>query len=100
MGVWGNIAPAASDLQERMERHLADANRGELTRDGVKVAIVGPPNTGKSSFLNVLSDRDATIVSPVAGTTRDVVEVTLDLGGVRCTISDTAGVREEGTTDD
>ena len=100
MGVWGNIAPAASDLQERMERHLADANRGELTRDGVKVAIVGPPNTGKSSFLNVLSDRDAAIVSPVAGTTRDVVEVTLDLGGVRCTISDTAGVREEGTTDD
>mmetsp|Transcript_16937 Transcript_16937/g.36855 ORF Transcript_16937/g.36855 Transcript_16937/m.36855 type:complete len:677 (+) Transcript_16937:321-2351(+) len=100
MSVWGNVVPRVETLLDRMERHMSDSMRGEITRDGLRVAIVGPPNAGKSSFLNVLSNRDAAIVSPVAGTTRDVVEVTLDLGGVRCTVSDTAGVRERGSTDD
>jgi tRNA modification GTPase len=100
MGVWGAIRPSMHNLKLKMERHLADAQRGEILRDGVKVAIVGPPNAGKSSLLNLLADRDAAIVSPIAGTTRDVVEVTLDLGGVRCIVSDTAGVRKDGSTDD
>ena len=100
LGVWGNVVPRVQDLTERMGRHLSDSMRGEITRDGLRICIVGPPNAGKSSFLNLLSNRDAAIVSPVAGTTRDIVEVTLDLGGVRCMVSDTAGVREEGSTDD
>jgi len=100
MGVWGAIRPKMNNLQEKMKKHLADAQRGEILRDGVKVAIVGVPNAGKSSLLNLLADREAAIVSPIAGTTRDIVEVTLDLGGVRCVVSDTAGVREDGTTDD
>ena len=100
MGVWGGIRPKMKELQLKMEKHLADAQRGEILRDGLKVAIVGVPNSGKSSLLNLLADRDAAIVSPIAGTTRDIVEVTLDLGGVRCLVSDTAGVREEGSTDD
>ena len=100
LGVWGNVVPRVNNLMDRMNRHLSDSMRGELTRDGLRICIVGPPNAGKSSFLNRLSNRDAAIVSPVAGTTRDVVEVTLDLGGVRCMVSDTAGVREEGSTDD
>jgi len=95
MGVWGTIRPHIMDLRIRMEHHLSDANRGEILRDGVKVAIVGPPNAGKSSLLNLLANREAAIVSPIAGTTRDVIEVTLDLGGVRCIVSDTAGVRED-----
>ena len=68
--------------------------RGEAIRDGIKVAIVGPPNAGKSSLLNALAGRDAAIVSDVPGTTRDVVEVRMNLGGVPVVISDTAGVRE------
>jgi tRNA modification GTPase len=100
MGVWGGIRPNMHTLKIKMMRHLADAQRGEILRDGVKVAIIGPPNAGKSSLLNLLADRDAAIVSPIAGTTRDVVEVTLDLGGVRCIVSDTAGVREDGSTED
>ncbi len=100
MNVWGAIRPKMDSLLTKMQRHLADAQRGEILRDGVKVAIVGVPNAGKSSLLNLLANRDAAIVSPIAGTTRDIVEVTLDLGGVRCIVSDTAGVREHGATND
>jgi tRNA modification GTPase len=78
-----------------MQHFLSDKRRGELVRDGVKVAIVGPPNAGKSSLFNLLAKREAAIVSPMEGTTRDVLELTLDLGGVRCTLSDTAGVRDD-----
>eukprot|EP00581_Thalassiosira_minuscula_P018092 CAMPEP_0183711766 /NCGR_PEP_ID=MMETSP0737-20130205/7174_1 /TAXON_ID=385413 /ORGANISM="Thalassiosira miniscula, Strain CCMP1093" /LENGTH=559 /DNA_ID=CAMNT_0025940333 /DNA_START=207 /DNA_END=1883 /DNA_ORIENTATION=+ len=95
MSVWGTIPPRISSLRQAMDRHLADASRGELLRDGLRIAIVGRPNAGKSSLLNLLAGRDAAIVSSTPGTTRDVVEVILDLGGVRCTLLDTAGVREE-----
>ncbi|KAL7472301.1 hypothetical protein ACHAXS_012627 [Conticribra weissflogii] len=95
MSIWGTIRPRITSLREAMNRHLADASRGELLRDGLRIAIVGRPNAGKSSLLNLLAGRDAAIVSSSPGTTRDVVEVMLDLGGVRCTILDTAGVREE-----
>lgn len=102
MGVWGTIRPRMSALRADMVKHLADASRGELLRDGLRVAIVGRPNAGKSSLLNLLAGRDAAIVSSMPGTTRDVVEVILDLGGVRCALLDTAGVRdvvEEGVND-
>ena len=82
-------------LQEGIGAHLAD-RRGERLRDGVHIAIIGPPNAGKSSLLNLLARRDAAIVSEIAGTTRDVIEVHLDLGGWPVVLADTAGLRESG----
>jgi tRNA modification GTPase len=76
----------------------AQAERGGRLRDGVTVAIVGPVNAGKSTLLNALARRDVALVSPMPGTTRDVIEVRIDLGGILVTIIDTAGVRD--TTDD
>jgi len=80
-------------LRESIARHLAD-HRGERLRDGFRIVIAGPPNAGKSSLLNALAKRDAAIVSEEAGTTRDVIEVHLDLGGVPVILVDTAGIRE------
>ncbi len=79
-----------------MSAHLDDDRRGERIRDGVRIAIVGPPNVGKSSLLNALAGRDAAIVAETAGTTRDVIEVHLDLGGFAAVVADTAGLREAG----
>ena len=73
---------------------LEDNKTGEIIREGFKIAIIGPPNVGKSSLLNYLSKRDAAIVSEKAGTTRDVIEVYLDLDGIPVIISDTAGIRD------
>jgi tRNA modification GTPase len=81
-------------LAVEIERHLADAHRGEILRDGLSVAIVGPPNVGKSSLLNALARREAAIVSATAGTTRDIIELHLDLGGWPLVLADTAGIRE------
>ena len=77
-----------------LQAHVADHNRGEIVRDGFQVVIAGPPNAGKSSLVNALARREVAIVSPEAGTTRDVLEVRLDLGGYAVIIADTAGVRE------
>jgi tRNA modification GTPase len=79
-------------LQAGIGGHLAD-RRGERLRDGLHIAIIGPPNAGKSSLLNLLARRDAAIVSETAGTTRDVIEVHLDLGGWPVVLADTAGLR-------
>ena len=68
--------------------------RGERLRSGVRIVIAGPPNAGKSSLLNALARRDVAIVSHEAGTTRDIIEVHLDLGGLPVTLTDTAGLRE------
>jgi tRNA modification GTPase len=77
-----------------IEMHLDDRHRGERLREGFTVAILGPPNSGKSSLLNALAQREAAIVTPLPGTTRDVIEVHLDLGGYPVTLADTAGLRE------
>lgn len=86
--------PAVEALHENISRHLSDERRGEILRDGLRVAIAGPPNAGKSSLLNALAGREAVIVSEEAGTTRDVIEVRLDLSGYPVILSDTAGIRE------
>ncbi|WP_299921845.1 tRNA uridine-5-carboxymethylaminomethyl(34) synthesis GTPase MnmE [uncultured Pelagimonas sp.] len=80
-----------------IESELCGLNAAERVRTGFEVAIVGPPNAGKSTLLNYLAGRDAAITSEFAGTTRDVIEVQMDIGGYSVTLLDTAGVRE---TDD
>ncbi|PVF96321.1 P-loop containing nucleoside triphosphate hydrolase protein [Serendipita vermifera] len=81
-------------LLDRIQGHLKDSRRGEIMRSGIKVAIFGEPNAGKSSLLNWLARRQAAIVTPVPGTTRDVLEVSLDVEGLPLIVCDTAGLRE------
>jgi len=83
-----------SALREEISQHLADQGTGERLRDGFQVAIIGPPNAGKSSLLNALAARDVAIVTETPGTTRDVLEVHLDLGGYPVIAADTAGLRQ------
>ena len=83
-----------AELQAAIGAHLDDGHRGEILRDGFRVVLAGPPNAGKSSLLNALARRDAAIVSEEAGTTRDVIEVRLDLEGLPVIVTDTAGIRE------
>lgn len=97
-GAFEDVIPRVTALRKEMERRMNDDRRGEIVRGGVRVAIVGPANAGKSTLLNILARRPAAIVSPIAGTTRDVVEVSLDMDGVPVIVSDTAGLRER--TDD
>ncbi len=83
-----------SGLTKEFEGYIDNDHRGEILREGFHVALLGPPNAGKSSLLNALARREVAIVSPEPGTTRDVIEVRLDLAGLPVVISDTAGVRE------
>ena len=93
-GALAEARALAARLAPAIRAHLDDGRRGEILREGFRVAIAGPPNAGKSSLLNALARREAAIVSEEAGTTRDIIEVTLDLGGVPVILSDTAGIRE------
>ena len=93
-----DVGPEVSDLLDRVEAGLAREIRGsevaERIREGFEVAIVGPPNAGKSTLLNALAGRKAALTSEIAGTTRDVIEVRMDLEGLAVTLLDTAGLRE------
>lgn len=88
---------AAARIVEEITRHMDDAGRGESLREGLRLTILGPPNAGKSSLINALARRPVAIVSDRPGTTRDVIEVRLNLGGYLLQVADTAGVRQ---TDD
>lgn len=81
-------------LKNEIEAHLNDNRSGEIIRDGFKIALMGKPNAGKSSLLNALAKRDVAIVTHEAGTTRDVLDVHLDIAGYSVIVSDTAGLRE------
>jgi len=88
------IKKTSYDVMSEIIKTLNDQKVGERIREGFKIAIVGPTNSGKSSLLNYLSKRDAAIVSEIAGTTRDVIETHLSLDGYPVVLSDTAGIRE------
>lgn len=94
-GIAPEITPVLQGLIDEIGDHLDDNRRGERLRDGIHVAVIGAPNAGKSSLINALSQRDVAIVSDMAGTTRDIIEVHLDLGGYPVILSDTAGLRPD-----
>jgi len=93
-----DVSPEVRDLlgtvNEELKREIAGTHTAERIRTGFEVAIIGRPNAGKSTLLNALAGRDAAITSSVAGTTRDVIEVRMDLGGLPVTLLDTAGLRD------
>ncbi|KAF8556289.1 tRNA modification GTPase TrmE [Imleria badia] len=88
----------AQDIIDCIHSHLSDNRRGEILRSGIKLVIFGPTNAGKSSLFNFLAERDAAIISSIPGTTRDILSLTLDIGGLPVVLNDTAGIRS--TTDD
>ena len=93
----GEIAAArvaATVIYHEIQSHIDDSGRGEALREGLRLAIIGPPNAGKSSLINALAQRDIAIVAETPGTTRDVIGVRLNLGGYPVQVSDTAGLRE------
>ena len=96
-GLADEVKAGITRLRGEIAAHLED-RRGERLREGISIAIIGPPNAGKSSLINLLAQRDAAIVSETAGTTRDVIEVHLDLGGWPVILADTAGLRETTAT--
>ena len=89
-----NLFKDANALYEEIKNHLADDQQGEKLREGMYVAILGPINAGKSSLINRIAKRDVAIVSQIAGTTRDVIEIHLNLKGYPILVADTAGLRE------
>ena len=94
----GSVADAANAIVNRLindlQQHLRTARAAEIIRDGFRVVIAGAPNAGKSTLLNTLAKRDVAIVTEIAGTTRDVLDVALDIGGLKVIVSDTAGLRD------
>ena len=92
--VSADVVARIDRVVDDLERELGGVNAAERVRDGFEVAILGEPNAGKSTLLNRLAGREAAITSTVAGTTRDVIEVRMDLGGLAVTLLDTAGLRE------
>ena len=93
-GVAGAVLPEILRLKDNVAQYLVDGRRGEALRDGYRIVILGEPNAGKSTLLNALAKSDVAIVSDEEGTTRDAIEVSLDLGGYPVRLIDTAGLRE------
>lgn len=91
--LYKSVSDQVKSLTELLQISIRNAFRGELLRNGINIALVGAPNAGKSSLLNRIVDREAAIVSPEAGTTRDVIEVGVDIGGYYCRFGDLAGLR-------
>jgi tRNA modification GTPase len=93
----GSVSVQAWDIVRTLLQEIVnhvDDRRGERLRDGAEIVVLGPPNAGKSSLVNAIARRDVAIVTPEAGTTRDLIEVRVDLGGYAATLVDTAGLRE------
>ncbi|KFY17691.1 hypothetical protein V492_00467 [Pseudogymnoascus sp. VKM F-4246] len=88
-----NVGAVVDDIRTSIKAHEEGSRRGEMLRKGIRISMLGPPNAGKSSLLNRIVGREASIVSTEAGTTRDIVEVGLDIEGYLCTFADTAGLR-------
>lgn len=95
-----SVAGQVRTLSVQIGFHIANASRGELLRNGIRVALLGAPNAGKSSLLNRVVGKEAAIVSTEQGTTRDIVDVGVDLGGWYCKLGDMAGIRAEGGSGD
>lgn len=91
--VAASAGPAIDQLKDELANYLANSGRARMIREGVSIAIIGAPNAGKSSLVNALAGSDVAIVSDQPGTTRDIIETRLDLGGVLATVADTAGLR-------
>lgn len=89
-----SVAKQVSELKSQLQSNIESASRGELLRNGINIALIGAPNAGKSSLLNQIVGREAAIVSSEAGTTRDVVDVNVDIGGFYCRFGDLAGLRD------
>ena len=87
-------APVLSEVIAEIDRLLREAGRATQIRDGLTIAVIGPPNAGKSSLVNALTMSEAAIVSDIPGTTRDAIVVPLDLGGIAAVMIDTAGLRQ------
>ncbi|KIM83976.1 hypothetical protein PILCRDRAFT_421153 [Piloderma croceum F 1598] len=96
-GVYDQARERAQNLHQIIHTHLSDNRKGEILRSGIRLTIFGPPNAGKSTLLNFLAQREAAIVTPLPGTTRDILELSLDIGGLPVVVADTAGLRH---TDD
>ena len=92
--VCASVSSQVHVLKRMLQAQCRNAVRGEMLRNGISIALLGPPNSGKSSLLNCVVGREAAIVNHEAGTTRDVVEVGIDLGGYFCRLGDTAGLRK------
>lgn len=91
--LFSRVETNISHLELEMKQYLNKINRSQVLLDGIKVTLIGPPNAGKSSLLNLLANDDKAIVSKIAGTTRDALEVPLDINGYKVVVGDTAGIR-------
>lgn len=95
-----NVTGMVQRILRSIDVHEMAGQRTELLRKGIRIALLGPPNVGKSSLMNLIVGREASIVSREAGTTRDIVEASLDIGGYLCTFADTAGIRTSALSTD